>query len=158
MGHSFEIFKYLIKEKMAGQKHLRENLTFLNYRVSSWLNFRFSQIPRIALNSLFISLPPPWKHHKTKGLLRKSRPLSHHHKNVILSNVNKRWFFIQPFGIESLNVNNVNILQIRGKVFLTSLKKKYKAVSNWQVQYVFAFNPIAGRQTDLVRKWRRSPK
>ena len=57
MGHSFEIFKYLIKEKMVGQKHLRENLTFLNYWVSSWLNFRFSQIPRIALNALFISPP-----------------------------------------------------------------------------------------------------
>ena len=43
----FEIFQYLIKEKMAGQKHWRENLTLLldlNYWVSSWLNFRFSQI------------------------------------------------------------------------------------------------------------------
>ena len=41
---------------MAGQKHWRENLTLLldlNYWVSSWLNFRFSQI---ALNSFII--PP----------------------------------------------------------------------------------------------------
>ena len=54
MSHTFEIFKYLIKEKMVGEKHLRENLTFLNYWVSSWLNFRFGQIPQIALNFLFI--------------------------------------------------------------------------------------------------------
>ena len=54
MGHTLEIFKYLTKEKMEGEKHLRENLTFLNYCVSSWLNFRFGQIPQIALNSLFI--------------------------------------------------------------------------------------------------------
>ena len=41
---------------MVGEKHLRENLTFLNYYwVSSWLNFRFGQIPQIALNFLFIS-------------------------------------------------------------------------------------------------------
>ena len=54
MSHTFEIFKYLIKEKMVGEKHLRENLTFLNYWVSSWLNFRSGQIPQIALNFLFI--------------------------------------------------------------------------------------------------------
>ena len=56
MSHTFEIFKYLIKEKMVGEKHLRENLAFLNYWVSSWLNFRFGQIPQIALNFLFIPL------------------------------------------------------------------------------------------------------
>ena len=39
---------------MVGEKHLSENLTFLNYWVSSWLNFRFDQIPQIALNFLFI--------------------------------------------------------------------------------------------------------
>ena len=40
---------------MVGEKHLRENLTFLNYYwVSSWLYFRFGQIPQIALNFLFI--------------------------------------------------------------------------------------------------------
>ena len=41
---------------MLGQKYLRENVTFLNYWVSSGLNFRFSQIPRMALNSFFIPL------------------------------------------------------------------------------------------------------
>lgn len=46
----------LIKEKMLGQKYLRENVTLLNYWVSSGLNFRFSQIPRMALNSFFIPL------------------------------------------------------------------------------------------------------
>ena len=55
MTHIFEIFKYLIKEKMVDHKHLRENLIFLNNWVSSRLNFRFSQIPRIALNSLYLS-------------------------------------------------------------------------------------------------------
>ena len=39
---------------MVGEKHLSESLTFLNYWVSSWLNFRFGQLPQIALNFLFI--------------------------------------------------------------------------------------------------------
>ena len=102
MSHTFEVFKYLIKEKMVGEKPLRENLTFLNYWVSSWLNFRFGQIPQTTLNFLFI---PAENIKKRKDYSeRQGLSLSHHHKGVILSNVNKRLFFLQLFGIKSLVV------------------------------------------------------
>ena len=84
---------------MVGEKHLRENLTFLNYWVSSWLNFRFGQIPQISLNFLFI----PAENITKRKDFSESQGLSPTTiKVIMLSNVNKRLFFLQLFGIKSL--------------------------------------------------------
>ena len=59
-AHIFEIFKYLIKDKMVGQKHLRENLKFNLFKLLGPFLAKF-QIYSNSLNSFEFPfyLPPP---------------------------------------------------------------------------------------------------